>query len=95
MTPRNQLQSQNTQKPSSLPDSQFSQLLRQLLQLSQGKSENTGLIVAYLSLLGFLAAGIFGIFGVLILQRFNTESPQLREQLPNAGTINQQEQGGK
>lgn len=90
MTRNNQLSTKNTSAPSQLPDNQLTLLLRQFLQLSRNSSENTGLIIAYLSLLGFLAAGVFGIFGLLISQRFNTPSPQVSPPLPLMGTVTQQ-----
>lgn len=60
-------------------DTQLNQLFRLLSQTSRNSSENTGLVIAYLSLLGFFAAGIFGIFGLLISQRFYIDPSQTKE----------------
>ncbi|NEP12047.1 MAG: hypothetical protein F6K14_17925 [Symploca sp. SIO2C1] len=43
--------------------------------MSQGSTENTTLVIAYMSLLSFLAAGIFGLLAVLIAPRFVQSSP--------------------
>ncbi|MEH2289538.1 hypothetical protein [Nostoc sp.] len=70
-------------------NNQLNQLFRQLSQISRNSSENTGLIIAYLSLLGFLSAGFFGIFALLISQRFYSNPPQVNERLPITGTVTQ------
>ncbi|NES00119.1 MAG: hypothetical protein F6J86_41030 [Symploca sp. SIO1B1] len=64
--------SRKNQTPNS---NQFTQLLHHLSQMSQGSTENTTLVIAYMSLLSFLAAGIFGLQAVLIAPRFVQSSP--------------------
>ena len=58
---------------------QLSQVLHQLSRISRNSSENTVLVIAYLSLLSFLATGIFGL---LISQRFYINSPQRTQVQP-------------
>ncbi len=69
MTYRSKASRKITQNPSKSPDGQLNLLFRQLELVSRGSSENTRLIIAFLSFLGFLAAGVFGIFAVLNSQR--------------------------
>ncbi|NES00121.1 MAG: hypothetical protein F6J86_41045 [Symploca sp. SIO1B1] len=64
--------SRKNQTPNS---NQFTQLLYHLSQMSQGSTENTTLVIAYMSLLSFLAAGIFGLLALRIAPRFVQSSP--------------------
>ncbi|MBD2472396.1 hypothetical protein [Nostoc sp. FACHB-145] len=50
------------------------------------------MIIAYLSLLGFLAAGVFGIFALLISQRFQIAPQEAQKPLPITGAVIQSEQ---
>ncbi|MBW4651418.1 MAG: hypothetical protein KME06_22410 [Kastovskya adunca ATA6-11-RM4] len=56
-------------------NSQFAQMLHHLSQMSQGSTENTTLVIAYMSLLSFFATGIFGLLAALIAPRSLPSSP--------------------
>ena len=51
-------------------------LLHYLYQVNKGSTESTALVIAYMSLLSFLAAGIFGLLAVLIVPRPVVPSPE-------------------